>query len=65
VNIASRIEGLTKTVHRSLLLTEATAQHLLEKNGLEELPPQTVRGVDKPMRIYSVVDVRPTGESSS
>jgi len=64
VNIASRIEGLTKTVHRSLLLTEATAQHLIEKTALEELPPQTVRGVDKPMRIYSVSDVRRTGESS-
>jgi adenylate cyclase len=65
VNIASRIEGLTKTVHRSLLLTEATAQHLGEKTALEELPPQTVRGVDKPMRVYSVSDVRPIRESSS
>ena len=63
VNIASRIEGLTKTVRRSLLLTEATAQHLGEKIALEELPPQTVRGVDKPMRVYSVMDVRQDGES--
>jgi adenylate cyclase len=64
VNIASRIEALTKTVHRPLLLTEATEQHLLEKTVLEELPPQTVRGVDKPMRVYSVRDVRGDGESS-
>ena len=62
VNIASRIEALTKTVHRSLLLTEATAQHLLDKTALEELPPQAVRGVDKPMRVYSIGDVkRPSG----
>ena len=59
MNIASRIEGLTKPVHRSLLLTEATAQHLLDRTTLEELPPQTVRGVDKPMRVYSVADVTP------
>ncbi|PYJ12302.1 MAG: adenylate/guanylate cyclase domain-containing protein [Verrucomicrobia bacterium] len=56
VNIASRIEGLTKTVQRSLLLTEATAQHLLDKTALEELPPQSVRGVDRPMRVYSLRD---------
>lgn len=54
VNIASRIEGLTKTMHRSLLLTQATVMRLLEKTALEELPAQTMRGVEKPMRIYSV-----------
>ena len=47
VNIASRIEALTKTVQRPLLLTEATAQHLIDKTPLEELPPQPVRGVDE------------------
>jgi Adenylate and Guanylate cyclase catalytic domain len=53
VNIASRVEGLTKTVDRSLLLTEATAMHLLDKAALENLPPQTVPGVEKPIQIYS------------
>jgi adenylate cyclase len=63
VNVASRVEGLTKTLHRSLLLTEATAQHLREKPALEEFPPQTVRGVAEPMRIYSLVDVQTNRES--
>jgi adenylate cyclase len=54
VNIASRIEGLTKVVQRALLMTEGTASHLERKAALEELPPQTVRGVEKPMRLYSV-----------
>jgi adenylate cyclase len=54
VNIASRIEGLTKIVQRPLLVTEGTALHLNEKTVLEELPPQNVRGVEKPMRIYTV-----------
>jgi class 3 adenylate cyclase len=62
VNIASRIEGLTKTVHRSLLLTEATAKHLLDKTALEDLPPQTVRGVEKPMQVYSVLESQSTTE---
>jgi adenylate cyclase len=60
VNIASRIEGLTKIVHRSLLLTEATAKHLLEKTALEDLPPQSVRGVEKPMHVYSVAKLQST-----
>jgi adenylate cyclase len=54
VNIASRIESLTKTVQRPLLMTEGTAAHLEGKAGLEELPSQPLRGVDKPMRLYSV-----------
>jgi len=54
VNIASRIEGLTKIVQRPLLVTEGTALHLNEKTVLEELPPQPVRGVEKPMRVYTV-----------
>jgi adenylate cyclase len=54
VNIASRIEGLTKIVQRPLLVTEGTARHLNEKTVLEELPPQTVRGVEKPMRVYTM-----------
>jgi adenylate cyclase len=57
VNIASRIEGLTKTVHRSLLLTEATATHLLLKTALEDLPPQTVRGVQESIRVYSIAEL--------
>jgi adenylate cyclase len=63
VNIASRIEGLTKVVHRSLLLTEATAGHLLTKAGLEELSPQAVRGVENPMRVYSVAEVQSAADS--
>lgn len=54
VNIASRIEALTKTVQRPLLLTEGTAQHLKERMELEEFPPQAVRGVEEPMRVYSI-----------
>jgi hypothetical protein len=39
---------------RPLLLTAGTAEHLTEKSALEEFPPQAVRGVDEPMRVYSI-----------
>jgi adenylate cyclase len=54
VNIASRIEALTKTIQRPLLFTEGTAHYLKERVDLEDFPPQAVRGVEKPMRVYSV-----------
>jgi adenylate cyclase len=54
VNIASRIEALTKTVKRPLLLTEGTAQHLKDRSKLEGFPPQAVRGVEEPMLVYTV-----------
>jgi adenylate cyclase len=54
VNIASRIEALTKTVKRPLLLTEGTAQNLQDRIALEEFPPQAVRGVEEPMRVYTI-----------
>ena len=54
VNIASRIEALTKTVKRPLLLTEGTARHLQDRSNLEGFPPQPVRGVEEPMLVYTV-----------
>lgn len=45
VNIASRIEGLTKTVRKPMLITEAVRDHLSDRSSLQELPPQQVRGV--------------------
>jgi len=54
VNIASRIEALTKTIGRPLLFTEGTAEHLKERSDLEDFPPQAVRGVEKPMRVYTI-----------
>jgi adenylate cyclase len=56
VNIASRIEALTKTVKRPLLLTEGTAQYLKDRSNLEGFPPQEVRGVEEPMLVYTVTD---------
>ncbi|HEV7404619.1 MAG TPA: adenylate/guanylate cyclase domain-containing protein [Chthoniobacteraceae bacterium] len=54
VNLASRIEGLTKTVGTPLLLTAATKRAVREEIALREYPPQTVRGVDEPVAVYGL-----------
>jgi adenylate cyclase len=54
VNLASRIEGLTKTVGTPLLFTAATKQQADEEIAAREYPPQTVRGVDEPVAVYGL-----------
>ena len=54
VNIASRIEGADENHPPAVASDGGDREHLIEKTALEELPPQTVRGVEKPMRVYSV-----------
>jgi adenylate cyclase len=44
VNVASRVESLTKVVGAPLLLTEATHKALREPPSLEALPAQQVKG---------------------
>ncbi|MDQ2823928.1 MAG: adenylate/guanylate cyclase domain-containing protein, partial [Verrucomicrobiota bacterium] len=53
VNIASRVEGLTKLVGRPLLVTAAVRDRLGDPSRLEQLPPQRVRGVDEPVSIFA------------
>ena len=54
VNIASRVEGLTKTIGKSLLLTAAVEERSRDSFDFEELPPQEVRGVDGRLSIFAV-----------
>ena len=54
VNLASRVESLTKQVGASLLLTDATRKRLHDAAGLIELSPQQVRGVDEPVRVFAL-----------
>jgi adenylate cyclase len=51
VNEASRVEGLQKTLGRSLLITQSAARHLDIK--LDDLGEQSLRGVEGVMRIFS------------
>jgi adenylate cyclase len=59
VNFASRIEHLTKQLGTPLLLSESTRTEL-RSSGLHfsEFPPQQVRGLDEPVRVFSLADLK-------
>ena len=54
VNIASRVEGLTKATGRPLLVTAAVRDRADDSFSFEELPPQEVRGIDGRLPIFAV-----------
>jgi adenylate cyclase len=54
VNIASRMQGLTKTTGRPLLVTAAVRDRSGDSFSFEELPPQEVRGIDGRLSIFAV-----------
>jgi adenylate cyclase len=54
VNLASRIESLTKQAGAPLLITAATRERLENAANLVELPPQQVRGVDEPVKVFAL-----------
>lgn len=54
VNIAARVEALTKSVGQPLLVTEATRQLLPDSVSLTRLPPQTVKGKGQPLVVFAV-----------
>ena len=59
VNIASRIEGLTKAVGKSLLVTAAVRNRSGDLFSFEELPPQEVRGIEGRMALFAVTLPKP------
>ncbi len=61
VNLASRVEGLTKTYGTSLLITEPTYQKLIEPSqyNIRVIDRVTVRGKTEPVTIYDVFDAEP------
>jgi adenylate cyclase len=54
VNVASRMQGLTKTVGRPLLVTAAVRDRAGDSFAFEELPPQEVRGIEGRVMIFAV-----------
>ncbi len=54
VNLASRIEGLTKVVGETVLLTEATRAAMLRPVEMKNVPPQKVKGVAEPVVVWGV-----------
>jgi len=61
VNLASRVEGLTKVYGASLLITEPTHDRLKDPSrySLRRIEPVRVMGKQKPVTLYEVLDAEP------
>jgi len=55
VNLASRVEALTKPLATDILITEDTYNLIGDSLITEEMPPVTVKGKAKPVRLFAVV----------
>ena len=58
VNLASRIEALTKPLGVDILISEDTWKFVGRYFITEEMPPVTVKGKERPVRIFAVVNAR-------
>jgi adenylate cyclase len=56
VNLASRIEALNKPLGTDILIGEDTWKLVKKYFITEEMPPVTVKGKEKPVRIFAVVN---------
>ena len=56
VNLASRTESLTKPMATDILIAEDTWVLVKDNFITEEMPPVTVKGKEKPVRIFAVVN---------
>lgn len=54
VNLASRVENLTRTHGEDILITEAVKERLDPSFALDEQPPTSVKGVQAPVTTYAV-----------
>jgi class 3 adenylate cyclase len=55
VNVASRIQGLTKDLGCDILASHETIERLEDKYKVAEQPPQMVKGYSKQINIYHVL----------
>jgi adenylate cyclase len=58
VNLASRIESLNKPLATDILITENTWELIGDRLVVEEMPPITVKGKEKPLRVFAVVKLK-------
>jgi len=58
VNLASRTEALNKPLGTDILITEDTWNFIGDKFITEEMPSVTVKGKEKPVRMFAVVNMK-------
>lgn len=56
VNLAARVQALTRAHGVDLLITEAVREQLDPRVALRAMPPVAVKGVEEPVVTYAVVD---------
>ena len=56
VNLASRIENLTKRLGCDILISESTVKKLRNEYPMIKEPPQMVKGYSKPVTVYRLLD---------
>ncbi len=54
VNLAARVQDLTRQFEVDILLTRAVQQEIDKRFVLRELPPTRVRGIEEPVQIFAV-----------
>jgi adenylate cyclase len=54
VNLASRLQGLTKELGREIIISQATRSRLKENVPLKALPATRVKGKSQPVEIYAL-----------
>ncbi|MCL2762925.1 MAG: HAMP domain-containing protein [Treponema sp.] len=57
VNLASRAEALNKPLGTDILITEDTWALIKDHIIVEEMPPVEVKGKEKPVRLFAVVNI--------
>ena len=57
VNLASRVEALNKPLGTDILITEDTWNLIKDHIIVEEMPSVTVKGKEKPVRLFAVVNL--------
>jgi len=56
VNLASRVESLNKPLGTDILISENTWNLVRKYFITEEMPPVTVKGKEKPVRLFAVIN---------
>lgn len=63
VNLAARVQGLTRSHHVDILVTEALRVDLDTRFVLDPMPPESVKGIAEPVVTYAVRAMSGTSES--
>ena len=61
VNLAQRLEQLTKETGATLLIRDSTYRHVVDLFVAEPLEPLTVKGFEQPISVYSVTGLTEIG----